>query len=75
MFQKLKNLIENGDEIKFSVFGKTYSVIPLDDSVVIGPEYEDDSEYPDVDSMMDQYIIGGQPLKNILDHIEIERIY
>ena len=75
MFQKLKRLIENGDEIEFRVFGKMYSVIPLDNSVVIGPKYEDDATFPDVDSMMEQYIISGQPLKNILDHIEIERIY
>ena len=75
MIQKLKNLIENGDEIEFSVYGKMYSVIPLDDSVVIGPKYGDDAEFPDVDSMMDQYIINGQPLKSVLAHIEIERVY
>lgn len=75
MYQKLKDLIENGDDIEFSLFGKRYSVIPLDDSVVIGLKYGDALEFSDVDSMMNQYSIDGQPLKNVLDQIEIERIY
>lgn len=75
MYQELKDLIENGDDIEFSLFGKRYSVIPLDDSVVIGLKYGDALEFSDVDSMMNQYSIDGQPLKNVLDQIEIERIY
>ncbi len=75
MYQELKDLIENGDDIEFSLFGKRYSVIPLDDSVVIGLKYGDALEFSDVDSMMNQYSIDGQPLKNVLDQVEIERIY
>ena len=62
MLQKLKNLIENGDKIEFSVFGKTYIIPPPEGFAAIGLEYEDDSVFPDADSMMSQYIIAGRPL-------------
>ena len=76
MLQRLKNWIEYGDEIEFRVHGKTYVVTPLEGSVVaIGAAYEDDLEFPDVDSMMNLYIIDGQPLKNVVEDIEIERVY
>lgn len=73
MNQKLKDLVEFGADIEFSYRGKDYVILPwTDDGIVIGPKDGEDSVYGSYDDMINNYVIDGMYLKDILEKIKID---
>lgn len=73
MLQKLKNLIEGGGDIEFSVHGKLYTILPwTDDGIVIGPQGSDDDKvFDDAESLLNGFLIDGVPLADVIDQVFI----
>lgn len=73
MLQKLKNLIEGGGDIEFSVNGKLYTILPwTEGGITIGPQGSDDDEvFDDADSLLSGFLVDGTPLANVIDRVKI----
>lgn len=73
MLQQLKDLIDSGGDIEFSVCGKKYTILPWTDSgIVIGPQGSDDDQtFPSSDDLLDGYLIDGKPLRKLNHKIKI----
>lgn len=69
----LKQAILKGSDIEFSVDGQKYTIIPwLEDGIAIGPQnLDDDQIFPDADALLLGYQIGGMPLQDRLQQVEI----
>lgn len=69
----LKQAILKGNDIEFSVDGQKYTILPwLEDGIVIGPQdSENDQIFSDADALLGGYQIGGKPLQDKLQQVEI----
>lgn len=73
MNQELKKLVEFGADIEFSCKGKMYTILPwVEVGIVIGEQGEDDYIYQTYEEMVINFIIGGKPMKEVMDDIVIE---
>ncbi|MBR2131238.1 MAG: hypothetical protein IJ955_01655 [Oscillospiraceae bacterium] len=73
MRQRLKDLMEFGADIEFTVNGKDFVILAwVKEGIVIGPaDIDEDAIFPDADSLMDGYIVDGKPLSEWMDEIVI----
>ena len=73
MRQKLKELIDTGGDIEFSLGGVMYTILPwTDNGILIGPQGTDEDEvFKTADELIDGYCINGYPLATLLSQITI----
>ena len=73
MLQKLKNLIEQGGDIEFSLNGRYYTILPwTEDGIVIGQQNaDDDMAFSSVEELIDGYLVDNKPLRSYVDQIII----
>lgn len=70
---KLKEAIEFGSDIEFKYKNKKYTILPwIEEGIVIGPQnLDDDTIFKSADELINNYIIDGNKIKDIIDEIEI----
>lgn len=72
MSKKLKELVEFGADIEFRFQDKTYIILPwTDDGILIGEKNSEDSIFSSYDDMINEYMLDGKLMKDIVDQIEI----
>lgn len=73
MLQKLKDLINSGSDIEFSVNGILYTILPwTDEGITVGPQdSDDDMVFDDADALLNGYLIDGIPLAQMIDRVVI----
>lgn len=70
---EFKKAIDYGCDIEFTYKNIDYTILPwIDEGIIIGPQNSDDDKvYKTSDELINDYIIDGKPIKDILDKIEI----
>jgi len=70
---ELTTLVENGCDIMFDVGGKHYTILTWpEDGIVIGEQRSDyDVAFPDVDSLLNGYLVNGIPLGELAEEVVI----
>ena len=67
--------IENGRDIMFDVEGRHYTIITwLDDGIGIGEQNKPQNEisiYPDVDTLLNDFLVDGKPLGDLTENVVI----
>ena len=73
MYEKIKDLIDFGNDIEFDLNGIMYSIIPwADGKVLIGRQGADEEAiFENGEALLDNYHIDGQPLKHYVNQITI----
>lgn len=74
MLQKLKNLIDAGADVEFTLNNKQYVILPwTDDGIVIGlKDSDDDVTYPTFEQLTSHFIIDGAPFSQQIENITID---
>ncbi len=72
MNQTIKDLVEFGADIEFRFQGKDYTILPwTDNGIVIGEKNGNDSTFDSYENMINEYILDGKLMKDVLDEIKI----
>lgn len=71
--KSIKELVEYGADIEFRFQGKEYVILPwTDDGIVIGlRDSDEDGIFQTYDEMVNNFVIDGNVMKDILDEIDI----
>ena len=73
MYQKLKTMIDFGNDIEFDLNGVMYTIIPWSDGkALIGRQGTDEEAiFQNGKDLLENYYIDGQPLKHYVNQITI----
>ena len=73
MLQKLENLIEAGGDIEISIGNQKYTILPwTEKGIIIGLQETDEEQvFQTVDTLLDNYMIDGVPLRHLENQIKI----
>lgn len=71
--KSIKELVEYGADIEFRFRGNEYAILPwTDDGIVIGlRDSDEDGIFQTYDEMVNNFVIDGNVMKDILDEIDI----